>query len=104
MGISSSHKGVLPQEDDPFEKRYILVYSLGDEMYKWASPTSLYDSFEDHKDKKYSYPPGGPFLQSTVRFLQRTAVGSRDVFQNPKTCSGQAAPNSGDARRAHGKI
>lgn len=44
--------------DDPFQKRYVLIYSLGDEMYKWASPTSIYDSFADYADETYSYPPG----------------------------------------------
>eukprot|EP00913_Durusdinium_trenchii_P020807 g19547.t1 len=44
--------------DDPFQKRYVLIYSLGDEMYKWASPTSIFHSFEEWTEETYSYPPG----------------------------------------------
>lgn len=44
--------------DDPFQKRYVLIYSLGDEMYKWASPTSIYYPFKKHADETYSFPPG----------------------------------------------
>lgn len=55
--VSSGHL-VVHEVDDPFQKRYVLIYSLGDEMYKWASPTSIFHSFEEWTEETYSYPPG----------------------------------------------
>ena len=46
------------REDDPSEKRYILIYSLGDEMYKWANPSSVFHPFAKHLEKQYKFPTG----------------------------------------------
>jgi len=38
-------------------KDFVLVYSLGDEMYKWARPSQLF-KFRVHLESTYSFPPG----------------------------------------------
>ena len=64
-GQKSSSRKV--REDDPFGsgKRLVLVYSLGDEMYKWANPGAIFHPFskylkENAEDQKlkYKFPTG----------------------------------------------
>ncbi|CAK9106936.1 Hypothetical protein SCF082_LOCUS49806 [Durusdinium trenchii] len=63
--------------DDPFQKRYVLIYSLGDEMYKWASPTSIFHSFEEWTEETYSYPPGWGREEKTFEVHLRNYKGHR---------------------------
>mmetsp|Transcript_43586 Transcript_43586/g.138785 ORF Transcript_43586/g.138785 Transcript_43586/m.138785 type:complete len:341 (-) Transcript_43586:139-1161(-) len=36
----------------------VLVYSLGDEMYKWCRPEAVHQPFHDKLKETYSFPPG----------------------------------------------
>lgn len=54
--------------DDPFSKRYVLIYSLGDEMYKWVPATGIWP-YKQNLKEEYSFPPG-PFEELPQAQLQ----------------------------------
>ena len=49
----------------------LLLYSLGDEMYKWCRPEAIHEPFAVQLEETYSFPPGwGRKLKTFRQHLQ----------------------------------